>query len=58
MSDSKRAAGGKLIVGKPVTMPEYRYQAAWGKSGSISASAPKTAERKFQVLSNFVPAKA
>lgn len=55
MSKSTKSAEGRLIVGKAVPMPEYRYQVAWGSSASVSASGPKKEERTFRELQNFVP---
>lgn len=54
MSDKPKVISGRLIVGEAVKMPEYHYQAGWGKSASVSVRKPEQQTRKFEELQNFV----
>ena len=55
MSDEKKAKGSRLIVGDAVKMPQYHYQAGWGKSASVSVHRSEgSGGKKFDELRNFV----
>jgi hypothetical protein len=54
MSDKSKHSASRLIAGEPVKMPNYHYQAGWGKSASVSVRKPEKQTRKFEELQNFV----
>lgn len=55
MSTKTVSKGVRLLPGTEMQSPPYFYQKMSAKGGSVSATRPKTVERKFQELQNFVP---
>jgi hypothetical protein len=56
MPKTKRAAPSERIgAGKPITMPDFKYQEYPGKSGGISPDKRETRTERLAALQNFVP---
>ncbi len=53
-SNQKNSGTGvRVVPGKPMPSPEYRYQSHQGGSGHVSAQRPSVPERQFVELQSF-----